>query len=214
MRRQRPLSGGGTSPSQRGTLLSIAIGVAMLLAVPMPADSAGNYGPHLAYMKASDAEDGNFLVGGHLELRPAPIFGIQGAIDYRSTEEFTVGAGNEDHGLEIRSVPITVSGKLYVPTEQSFQPYALAGAGWYRVIYDYSEPFEAIFGIEDETVTTFGWHFGLGANVRMSEIVSLFGEARYAFVDPGKDLDEDVRDEIGEFDYDTMTLGAGLNIHF
>lgn len=172
--------------------------------------SSGNYGLHLGYVKAADAEDGNFLIGGHLEFKLAPIFGIQGAVDYRSEESFK-GPGGDSYN--IRSVPVTVTGRLYLPTSLQLTPFLLAGAGWYNVIYDYPQAIENL-GVEDETVTTFGWHLGAGADIAISERVSIFGEGRYAFVDPERDFGEDVQDEIGTLDYDTLYLGTGLNLRF
>jgi len=171
----------------------------------------GNWGPHVAYTKVADADDGNYLVGGHLEMMLAPILGIQGAVDYRSSEPF--GDTIFPDAVEVRSIPITATARLYLPTP-AFSPFLGLGAGWYHVNYDYSKQIENQLGFKDERVSTFGWHLGGGAKVPISPRFSLGGEARYTFVDPERNLNDDVADEIRDFDYDSFYLIGALNIEF
>jgi len=173
---------------------------------------SGDYGIHVGYSKAAEAEDGDLFVGGHLEARLAPAFGIEAAIDYHGTEEYAV-ATPLDPALEVRTIPVTLSARVYLPVVSGFSPFLAAGGGWYNVIYDYPARFEQL-GFDDETVSTFGWHLGLGGKMRLSERVSVHGEGRYTFVDPDKELGSEVRNEIGELDYDRSNLRAGLSLEF
>jgi opacity protein-like surface antigen len=171
------------------------------------------YGPHIAYTKAADSDNGNYLVGGHMELRLVPFLGVRGAVDYRSSERFQVGT-LDGANVRVKSVPVTVSGRLYLPLAPGASPFLQAGAGWYRVIYDYSGVVERMTGLRDQSVTTFGWHAGGGLRLSLSEKVSLSGEAQYVFVDPERKLDSEVRDQIRNIDYNTVTFGVGLSVGF
>ncbi len=173
----------------------------------------GEYGPHLAYSKAADSDEGNYLVGGHMEFKLAPFLGVRGAVDYRSSERFRIAS--EEGGLvRVKSIPVTVSGKLYLPLTPSASPFMQAGAGWYRVVYDYSGVVEQATGLSDQSVTTFGWHVGGGLRLALSPRVSLSGEAQYVFVDPEKELDTEVREQIRNLDYNSATFGVGLSVAF
>lgn len=184
------------------------------LAIPMAVRSqpVGEYGPHIAYSKAVDSENGNYLVGGHLELYLAPFFGVRGAVDYRSSESFPVGSNGE--AVRVKSVPVTVSGRLYLPLGPSASPFLQGGAGWYRVSYDYPNIFLLNPSIHDESITTFGWHVGGGLKLGLSERVSVSGEVQYVFVDPERKLDAGVRDQIRGLDYNSTTFGLGLSVGF
>ncbi len=189
-----------------------AICIAGMSATPASSETQGEYGVHLGYSKAAKAEDGDFLVGGHLEARLAPALGIQVAVDYHSTDEYALGEV-ADPALQVRTIPITVSARAYLPVVGGFSPFLVAGGGWHNVIYDYPDRFEAL-GVDDETVSTFGWHLGLGGRVQIADRVAFYGEGRYTFVDPSKELGDDVRDEIGELDYDRSQIITGLSLEF
>ena len=96
---------------------------------------AGEYGVHLAYSKPADANDGSSLIGGHVELAPSPMFGVVGAVDYRSEDVYNTSWGS----LRARSIPVTLTGRFYLPMPTlAFTPFLEGGAGWYRVAYRYS----------------------------------------------------------------------------
>lgn len=202
----------------RGLILGRALSFLLLLcAVALPwtahAQTSGEYGPHIAYTKAVGSDNGNYLVGGHLELYLAPFLGLRGAVDYRSSERFTVGVP-EGGAVRVRSVPVTLSGRLYLPLLPSASPFLQAGAGWYRVSYDYPNTLQQVGGFRDQSVSTFGWHVGGGLKLALSPRVSVSGEAQYVFVDPERRLDSEVRDQIRSLDYNTSTFGLGLSVAF
>jgi opacity protein-like surface antigen len=197
----------------------LAAAAAVATAVPVRAqssmqDPAGNIGVHLGYTRAQDADRGNFLGGAHLEFLLLRWLGVQGAVDYRNDERFDVQlAGTTDAELNVRTIPVTVSGKLYVPLAMQLQPYGLAGAGWYHVMFDYSDDLEAL-GLTDRTDSTFGWHVGVGAQALVSPRLGLFAEGRWLFVDPDQNINDTTFDRIRDFDFDTSTFVAGINFLF
>lgn len=205
-----PQSGVARSP-RIAALSFFILGALALSGSQAFALGVGNWGPHVAYTKVADADDGNYLIGGHLEMMLAPILGIQGAVDYRSAEPF--GDTIYPDAVKVRSIPITATARIYLPTP-AFSPFLGLGAGWYHVKYDYSEQIEDQLGFKDENVSTFGWHLGGGAKIPISPRFSLGGEARYTFVDPDRDLNNEVGDSIRDFDYDSFYLVGALNIEF
>lgn len=206
------------SVSNKSLMALFAVAALVIFASPSQGaelmDQAGNWGLHLGYARTKDADSGNFLIGGHLELQPAPFLGIQGAVDYRDSEEIRLSPLSEEDDLVIRTLPVTLTGRLYLPMGgDSFSPFALAGAGWYHLMYDFSERLEAL-GVEDESDTAFGWHMGAGARMAVSPRVSLFGEARWVFLDPNRDFGNEVQEDIKDIEYDSTFLSGGLNFHF
>jgi opacity protein-like surface antigen len=196
----------------RSVLVMGAAAAALVAAAPAGA-AGGNIGIHAGYAKAADAQDGNGLVGGHVELRPIPWLGLQGAVDYRLVETYALDTGPVDGELDVRSVPITASARLYIPGVAPVSLFGVAGAGWYHIIYDYSEELEDL-GADDESESTFGWHLGAGLDVHVTPSVSLYGEGRAVFVDPERSLDEEVFDDVEEFNYDSTYFAGGLSFHF
>lgn len=191
-------------------LPALAAAVA-LLAAAAPAEAGGaRIGGHLGYAEAADAESGNFLVGGSLELPLLPVLGAQLGVDYRHVNEYSISTGGEEYSLDVRSVPITVSGRLYLPTGGP-SPFAEFGAGWYHVVYDYDADLEAL-GAEDESESSFGWHVGAGLDLPVGPRASLVGQLRWVFVDPDRNLDEGVFSDVEEFNYDSWYGAVGLEI--
>ena len=51
--------------------------------------------------------------------------------------------------LDVRSVPLTLSARLYLPTGAPVSLFGVAGAGRYHIICDYSESLEDVGAIDD-----------------------------------------------------------------
>jgi len=178
-----------------------------------PKPVIGHFGMHGGVSKVRDAEDSRFQGGLHLELTPGRWLGFQGAVDYRSQETFDFQSGPVNAEVDVRTLPITLSGKLYVPVAPQFSPYGMVGAGWYHQKIDFSPDLESL-GFQDQTDTTFGWHLGLGAAAALSRQFGIYGEARWIFLDPDRDLDPSTVDQVEDFDFDSSQLMAGVNFYF
>jgi opacity protein-like surface antigen len=116
--------------------------------------------------------------------------------------------------LTVKSIPVTLTGRLYLPSPSSLTPFLLAGAGWYRVFYDFSPELENQFGFRDTWVSTFGWHLGAGAKLALAPPLSLYGEGRYVFADPKRKLGDDVQNQIRNLDYNSIYVAAGVSMGF
>ncbi|MFO7653269.1 MAG: outer membrane beta-barrel protein [Candidatus Krumholzibacteriia bacterium] len=198
----------------RTTTVGIAAALIVLVAGGAAAEPLGNVGGHLAYTKEVDADDGNFLVGAHAELRLLPWLGVQGAVAYRLANTYGFsGFGDGESELKVRSVPVTVTGRLYLIQSEQLRLFGALGAGWYHLIYDYSDDLEAL-GFDDDSEDTFGWHLGGGVDFPVAESVSVFGEARFVFADADRDLDDQLASQVEDFDWDTLYLMGGLSFHF
>ena len=71
----------------------------------------------------------------------------------------------------------------------SFSPYLLGGPGWYR------RSVEVIEGSDLKVSTQeFGWHAGIGLEIRAGKHLGIHGDYRYTFLDFGEDDDDDEGD--------------------
>jgi opacity protein-like surface antigen len=207
MQRIRIGQGGAVLVAALASALAFTAGIA-----PRAEAVGGNVGGHVGYSKMKDAEGGAVLVGGHGELRLIRWLGVQGAVDYRHVSSFDIATPNGQGELSVREIPITVTGRVYMPISK-VSPFAAAGAGWYHLIYDYSNNVEAM-GADDKSTNTFGWHVGAGLEVQVAPHMSLYGEGRAVFLDPERDLDSSVFDQVGDFNYNSTYFAGGLNFLF
>jgi opacity protein-like surface antigen len=69
-------------------------------------------------------------------------------------------------------------------------------------------------GADDKSTNTFGWHVGAGLEVQVAPHMSLYGEGRAVFLDPERDLDSSVFDQVGDFNYNSTYFAGGLNFLF
>lgn len=143
----------------------------LMLIFAAPALGGAGFGPQVGYYKSQDADEGEFLYGGALRLKPAPFFGIEGSVNYRQ-ESY------HDDAVKVKSWPVMATALLYpVPFV-----YGLGGAGWYNTTIEYDG---SIFGGSDkeETTNEFGWHFGGGVELPLGETARIAGDVRYVFID-------------------------------
>lgn len=113
-------------------------------------------GPQIGYHKSEDA-DGSLMLGGAGRLYLARSFALEASINYRS-EEYESGA------VKTKMYPIMLSGMLYALPIL----YGTVGAGWYNTSVEYSKELNAL-GFKDETISKFGYHLGLGAEIELGK---------------------------------------------
>jgi hypothetical protein len=112
------------------------------------------------------------LWGGYIRFHPIGSLAIEAAMDYQSST-------NAAETARIRNVPIQISGML-LPVKKTFAPYVLAGIGWYK------HRVEALdSGVTTATAyaTDFGYHTGLGAQIKFGRHAAIFVDYRYVWVD-------------------------------
>ena len=112
------------------------------------------------------------LWGGYIRFHPIGSLAIEAAMDYQSS---TNGAET----ARIRNMPIQISGML-LPVKKTFAPYVLGGLGWYK------HRVEALdSGVTTATAysTDFGYHAGLGAQIKFGRHAAIFVDYRYVWVD-------------------------------
>jgi len=136
-------------------------------------------GPHLGWYKAADADDGNVMFGGAIRVKLTNSVGAEASVDYK-TEDYGDGS------IVVRSWPVMITG-LFYPVENV---YGAIGVGWYNSEVDFEKDL-GILGTKSNQ--DFGWHFGAGIEVPLSEKLILNGDFRYTFLDynfeevPGSD---------------------------
>lgn len=161
-------------------------------------------GPRVGYYKADDADEGNFYGGLQLRLRPGPIIGIEGAVEYRAGQDYDFGT----YTIETSFVPITASLLLFIPVSEYFAPYGLGGIGAYYTIYDSSGD---LLGIEFDNDDTFnlGYHLGFGAEFPFSGNAALNIDYRYLFLNPDEN-----EEALEDADFSGNVFTAGLMFYF
>jgi opacity protein-like surface antigen len=162
-----------------------------LLASSAPAAAQGQsfgIGGRISFVRADvddeETESQRFF-GGQIRAKMSPRSAFELSLDLRTDTDLTETA-------RVRQMPIQASLLLY-PVRSVFSPYVLGGGGWY------STRVELLAGDEtltSETTREFGWHAGIGAELRMGPHAGLHGDYRFTFLDFGDDDDED-EDEDG-----------------
>ena len=149
-------------------------------------------GPHIGWYKSSDADDGSVMLGGAIKMKLTNALGAEGSVDYRA-ENY------RDESIVVRSWPVMLTG-LFYPVENI---YGAVGVGWYNSEVDYEKELD---NLPNESMQDFGWHFGAGIEIPLSEALLLNGDFRYTFLDynfeqvPGSD----------EINSDIFAITAGL----
>ena len=184
-----------------GGVLLVAV-----LAIPETAAAQFGIGGRLSWVRrdVDVEEDSTRFTSGHIRARVSPRTAVELSLDIHSET-------NELETARIREYPIQASLLLY-PARGSFSPYFLGGAGWYAT------KFETLAGdetIAEETVRDFGWHAGIGAELKLGKHAGLHGDYRYTFLDFGDDDDED-EGILGSVlpGYKGSMWTAGLTVYF
>ncbi len=127
-------------------------------------------GPQLGYQQARDADNGNLFLGAALRAKFVPAVGAEVSINWRQERFF-------NRAVTVTSWPVMLTGMFYpVPFL-----YGSIGGGWYNTTFDYDSSKIPSIVLERETKQTFGWHFGIGAEVPVGN-VKLTADLRYVFI--------------------------------
>jgi hypothetical protein len=156
---------------------------AALLMIATPAAAQGfGIGGRLAWITNDSAldVDSERFVGGQIRLSGARI-GVEVSLD-RHTESF------ELLNQKVKETPIQVSLLLKLASG-SFQPYLLGGPGWY---YRSVSPIDGPADDPELSTRDFGWHAGIGAEIRAGRHFGIHGDYRYTFLDFNDDDDQEI----------------------
>ena len=151
----------------------------LVCAAPVSAQGFG-IGPRLAWVTRDvDADvDRVRFVGGQVRLISAR-FGLEVSLD-RKSESF------ELLNQKVTETPLQASLLMRLGSG-SVAPFLLGGPGWYRRKV---EPIESS-GDSGVNTTEFGWHAGIGLEIRPHRHFGIHGDYRYTFLDFKEDDDED-----------------------
>ena len=155
-----------------------------LLAWAAPASAQGfGFGARFAWVTRDADDDVDVdvdnlrFIGGQMRLLSAR-FGVEVSLDHHS-ESF------ELLNQKVTEMPIQASLLMRLGSGR-VSPFLLGGPGWYR------RKVEAIDGPGDGVSTTeFGWHAGVGLEIRPGKHFGIHGDYRYTFLDFGDDDDDD-----------------------
>jgi len=128
-------------------------------------------GPESPALDSGDSSRTRFA-GGLIRLHATGSLAIEASMDYQSST-------NAAETASIRNMPIQISGML-IPVKKTFAPYALAGIGWYKHRVEALDSGKAVASVYS---TDFGYHTGLGAQVKLGNHAAIFADYRYVWVD-------------------------------
>ena len=155
--------------------------VFLIAAVPAAAQGFG-IGGRIAWVKNDSTIDGDSerFFGGQIRLSGARI-GLEVSLDRHSISL-------EPLDQKFTETPIQVSLLLNLASGP-FRPYLLGGPGWY---------FRKVSPMDDEdddlgiSTHEFGWHGGIGAEIRAGRHFGIHGDYRYTFLDFNDEDDEEI----------------------
>tara|TARA_R100001143_G_C3361257_1_gene136203 strand:- start:20053 stop:20646 length:594 start_codon:yes stop_codon:yes gene_type:complete len=137
------------------------------------------FGPKLGYYSAPDADEGNFYGGLQARFRMGAVVGIEASVEYRPGQKY--GIGNQT--VTTSFIPVTASLLLFMPVNQHFTPYTVAGIGSYYTRYEVSGIASEI-GFDDDSSFNLGYHLGFGTEIPITSHVALNADYRYLFLNP------------------------------
>ena len=148
-------------------------------------------------------EDSTRFTGGQIRAGLSPRTAFELSLDIHSET-------NEQKRRATRVLRSRPRCWLY-PVRSVFSPCFLGGAGG-------TQKFEVLAGdetVSSETVRDFGWHAGLGAELKLGRHAGLHADYRYTFLNFGDDDDED-EGLLGRVlpGYKGSMWTAGLTIYF
>ena len=156
------------------------------LLVATPAAAQFGVGVRMAWVRPDveiDADSVRFT-GGQIRLGLGARLGVEASLD-RHSESF------DFLNQKVTETPIQVS-LLMRLAGGGFSPYLLGGPGWYK------RKVEVIDGPElSVSETEFGWHAGIGLEIRAGKHFGLHGDYRYTFLDFNDDDDDEDEGIIG-----------------
>src|SRR5512143_2123034 len=155
----------------------LAAAGARTAAAQASSDPGVGLGGHVAFSKARDAESGFFGGGVQMRARLTGAIGVEALLSYRR-EEYAVGG---ERVLRVQEIPLQGSVQLFFFSRTPVQPYVLAGGGYYYVRTAGLGSSTAGGGTENR----FGFHAGVGVDVRVAPRASVFADVRYTLVDVG-----------------------------
>lgn len=141
--------------------------------------------------------------GGQLRLGLSPRSALEVSIDRRT---------DSDDALTRRVVSTPIQGSLLLyPVRATLSPYVLGGVGWY------AQKVEQLAGgtvTASETSRRFGYHAGIGGELRLGRHAGLHADYRYTFLDFGSDEDDDSLIERLAPSHEGSMWTAGVTLYF
>lgn len=140
--------------------------------------------------------------GGLLRLPLSPRSSLEVSIDRRT---------ESNDALTERVVATPLQGSLLLyPVRAALSPYLLGGVGWYT---QKVEQLTAGTVTASETSRRFGYHAGIGGELKLGRHAGVHADYRYTFLDFGGDDDDSLVERISPSHEGSMWT-AGLTLYF
>jgi opacity protein-like surface antigen len=188
----------------RAVLSALFVTLFVTSVVPCFAQGGFGLGGRMSMIKA-DAQSEDDAVrfwGGQIRARTSLHTALELSMDVHTDS-------NESETIKVRDLPIQASLLLF-PMAGSFSPYVLGGAGWY---YRRVELLAGDETLNSETTHEFGWHMGVGAELRAGRHFGLHGDYRYTNLHWKEEVgDSSVKRFLPRYNGSMWT--AGLTLYF
>jgi opacity protein-like surface antigen len=177
----------------------------LALAVPCSAQGLG-LGGRLSLVRGDveTSTSAERFIGGLLKLPLSPRATLEISIDRRR---------ESDDSLTQRTTEIPLQGSLLLyPVRTTLSPYVLGGVGWYT---QKVEQLAAGTVTASDTSRRFGYHAGIGGELKIGRHAGVHADYRYTFLRFGADDDEE-DSIVGRFrpSYEGSMWTAGLTLYF
>jgi opacity protein-like surface antigen len=166
----------------RSVIVSAGV-LAVCLAPGAPCAAQGfGLGGRMALVRGDvDAGTGaDRFIGGHLRLPLSPRSSLEIAIDRRTDS-------NDSLTERVVATPLQGSLLLY-PVRTTLSPYLLGGIGWYTLKV---EQLTAGTVTASATSRRFGYHAGIGGELKLGRHAGVHADYRYTFLKFGGDDDDE-----------------------
>lgn len=142
------------------------------------------------------------FLGGHIRMPLSPKSALEVSLDRHKENNQTL----TERTIE---TPIQASLLLF-PIRTTISPYVLGGVGWYthRV-----EQLTAGEVTASDSSRRFGYHAGIGGELRLGRHAGAHADYRYTFLHFGKDTEESVVDRFKP-SYEGSMWTAGITVYF
>jgi opacity protein-like surface antigen len=178
--------------------------VACVLAAATPCAAQIGLGGQMSVVRgdvSSNTSAERFL-GGHIRMSLSPRSALEVSIDRRK---------ESNAALTERRVEIPLQGSLLLfPVRSTIAPYVLGGVGWYTTRI---EQLTAGSVTSSTSSRRFGYHAGLGGELRLGRHAGAHADYRYTFLKFGNDADDSILGRVKP-SYEGSMWTAGLTVYF
>jgi len=162
-------------------------------------------GAHISHFRINDSVDYEFddvlSAGVQMMMQLNDFFALEFAIASTMESDVHVKILNRKDKIgKISTIPVTLSTRIYIPTDTIFKPYLGAGMGYY--FNDFENTRHTGMSLDD----AFGFHYCFGADLWLNRLENTALNIELKYLKPDTENDS--------LDWDALNIGFGLTYYF